>query len=53
MNQPDVAAWRYLDQLAVSMRPATVDVADNTRRCFARFIVDNHPGLGGFVSQPC
>ena len=24
-----VTAWSYLDQLAVSMRPATVDVADN------------------------
>ncbi|MCU1398731.1 MAG: integrase [Acidimicrobiales bacterium] len=44
-----VTAWRYLDQLAVSMRPATVDVADNTLRCFARFIVDNHPELAGFV----
>ena len=42
-------AWRYLDQLAVSMRPATVDVADNTLRCFAGFIVDQHPELGGFV----
>ena len=30
-----VTAWRYLDQLAVSMRPATVDAADNTLRCFA------------------
>ena len=42
-------AWRYLDQLAVSMRPATVDVADNTLRCFAGFIVDQHPDLVGFV----
>lgn len=25
-----VTAWAYLDQLAVSMRPATVEVADNT-----------------------
>jgi integrase len=44
-----VTAWRYLDQLAVSMRPATVDVADNTLRCFAGFIVVEHPELGGFV----
>ena len=44
-----VTAWRYLDQLAVSMRPATVDVADNTLRCFARFIVVEHPDLVGFV----
>jgi integrase len=42
-------SWRYLDQLAVSMRPATVDVADNTLRCFAGFIVDRHPELVGFV----
>lgn len=44
-----VTAWRYLDQLAVSMRPATVEVADNTLRCFARFIVAEHPDLVGFV----
>jgi integrase len=44
-----VTAWRYLDQLAVSMRPATVDVADNTLRCFAGFLVAEHPELGGFV----
>ena len=44
-----VTAWRYLDQLAVSMRPATVDVADNTLRCFAAFIVTEHPDLAGFV----
>ena len=44
-----VTAWRYLDQLAVSMRPATVDVADNTLRCFAGFLVAEHPDLVGFV----
>jgi integrase len=44
-----VTAWRYLDQLAVSMRPATVDVADNTLRCFARFVVVEHPDLVGFA----
>jgi hypothetical protein len=44
-----VTAWRYLDQLAVSMRPATVDVADNTLRCFAGFVVTEHPDLVGFV----
>jgi integrase len=42
-------AWRYLDQLSVSMRPATCDIADNTLRCFAGFIVDRHPELVGFV----
>ena len=44
-----VTAWRYLDQLAVSMRPATVDAADNTLRCFAGFLVAEHPELVGFV----
>lgn len=44
-----VPAWRYLDQLAVWMRPATVDVADNTLRCFARFLVVEHPDLVGFA----
>lgn len=44
-----VTAWRYLDQLAVSMRPATVDAADNTLRCFAGFLVAEHPDLVGFV----
>ena len=42
-------AWRYLDQLAVSMRPATVDAADNVLRCFAGFLVTEHPELVGFV----
>jgi integrase len=44
-----VTAWRYLDQLAVSMRPATVDAADNALRCFAGFIVTEHPELVGFA----
>ena len=44
-----VTAWAYLDQLAVSMRPGTVEVADNTLRCFARFLITEHPELVGFV----
>ncbi|HEY4610427.1 MAG TPA: hypothetical protein VIH06_14520 [Ilumatobacteraceae bacterium] len=44
-----VTAWAYLDQLAVSMRPATIDVADNTLRCFAGFLVRVHPDVVGFV----
>ena len=44
-----LTAWAYLDQLAVSMRPATVDVADNTLRCFAGFVVREFPDLAGFV----
>ena len=31
------------------MRPATVDVADNTLRCFAGFLVTAHPEIVGFV----
>ena len=44
-----LTAWAYLDQLAVSMRPATVDVADNTLRCFAGFIVRDFADLTGFL----
>jgi len=44
-----LTAWAYLDQLAISMRPATVDVADNTLRCFAGFLVDAFPGVAGFA----
>ncbi len=44
-----VTAWAYVDQLAVSMRPATVDVADNTLRCFAGFLVNSHPEIVGFA----
>jgi integrase len=44
-----VTAWAYMDQLAVSMRPATIDVADNTLRCFAGFLVSSHPDVVGFV----
>jgi integrase len=44
-----VTAWAYVDQLALSMRPATVDVADNTLRCFAGFLVTTHPEIVGFV----
>jgi integrase len=44
-----VTAWAYLDQMAVSMRPATVDVADNTLRCFAAFLVAEFADITGFV----
>ena len=44
-----VTAWAYLDQLAVSMRPATVDVADNTLRCFAGFLAREFADLTGFA----
>jgi integrase len=44
-----VTAWAYLDQMALSMRPATIDVADNTLRGFARFLIAEHPEVTGFV----
>ncbi len=36
----------YLDQLAVSMRPNTVNGSDIDMRIFARFLIDHDPGLG-------
>jgi integrase len=44
-----VTAWRYLDQVALSMRPASVHVADNTLRTFARYLVMFDPGVRGFA----
>ena len=44
-----VTAWAYLDQMALSLRPATIEVADNTLRSFARFLVDHDPAITGFV----
>lgn len=44
-----LTGWRYLDQVAVSLRPATVDVVDNTLRCFAGWLVDTHPDVTGFT----
>ena len=44
-----LTAWRYLDQVALSMRPSSVDVADNTLRTFARYLVRYDPGVGGFA----
>lgn len=44
-----VTAWRYLDQVALSMRPTSVHVADNTLRTFARYLVSCDPGVRGFA----
>jgi integrase len=44
-----VTGWRYLDQIALSLRPATVDVADNALRCFAGYLVAAEPDVIGFV----
>ena len=36
---------RYLDQLAVSLRPGSVETIDTTLRLFAQFAVDNYPDV--------
>ena len=38
---------RYLNQLAVSLRPGSVETIDTTLRMFARFIADRHPDVTG------
>ncbi len=38
---------RYLDQLAVSLRPGSVETIDTTMRIFGRFIAENHPDVAG------
>jgi len=44
-----LTGWRYIDQISLSLRPATVDVADNTLRCFAGYLVAAHVDVAGFV----
>ncbi len=44
-----LTGWRYIDQIALSLRPATVDVADNTLRSFAGYLVAAHADVAGFV----
>jgi integrase len=39
----------YLDQIAVSQRPATVHAVETDLRIFARFLIDHDPALGGAV----
>ena len=39
----------YLDQIAVSQRPATVHSVETDLRIFAWFLVDHDPALGGAV----
>jgi integrase len=43
-----VTAWRYLDQIALSLRPATVDVTDVALRGLAQHLVAG--GLDGFAA---
>jgi integrase len=40
---------RYLDQIAVSLRPATVTSAEVMLRRFAGWLVANHPEINGLV----
>ena len=40
---------RYLDQIAVSLRPATVTSAEVMLRRFAGWLVSNHPEVNGLV----
>jgi integrase len=42
-------AWRYLDQLGLSRRPATVDAADRALRTLAGFLVTEQRHRGGFA----
>lgn len=48
------AAERYLDQIALSLRPGSVTVADATLRIFCRYLTDNHPDVRSFgdVGRP-
>lgn len=38
---------RYLDQIAVTLRPGSVDTIDTTLRLFGRFVVDYDPEVRG------
>ena len=40
---------RYLDQLALSLRPASVVSADRMLRRFAGYLTSNHPEISGLV----
>jgi integrase len=40
---------RYLDQLALSLRPASVVSADGMLRRFAGYLTSNHPEISGLV----
>ena len=40
---------RYLDQVALSLRPASVKRAETMLRRFAGYLTNNHPGVEGLV----
>ena len=42
-------ATRYLDQIAVSLRPRSVQAADNALRVFVAFLDDDHPDIAAFA----
>ena len=48
------AAERYIDQIALSLRPGSVTVADATLRIFCRYLIDAHPDVRSFgdVGRP-
>jgi integrase len=43
-------ATRYLDQIALSLRPGSVVVADTTLRLFCRYLLDHHPDTRSFAA---
>jgi len=47
-------AARYLDQVALSLRPGSVVVIDATLRTFCRYLIEEHPETTGFgaVARP-
>ena len=50
----EATARRYLDQLAVSLRPGTMRSTSTALRLFCAHLVDDHPQITGFgaVGQP-
>ena len=50
-RQPRLAATarQYLDQIAISLSPASVVVADQTLRLFCQFLSETHPDISGFA----
>ena len=50
-RQPQLAitAGQYLDQIAISLSPSSVRVADQTLRLFCEFLSEKHPEISGFA----
>jgi integrase len=49
---PQLAATaeRYMEQIGLSLRPASVVVANASLRLFCRYLIDDHPDVDGFVA---